>query len=881
MNKQFQTMVSPRLRRPLISLSIGSVLFVSTAQAQSAGQPAASTGPAAVAKPATTIQISLTDLDSRTAFYRMEKGAVLKLQIANKTAKLLPASTLEIDGAGLRKRRIALPVLAARQSTVVDVPLDTSLRPGSYATTVRLLDARQQPVGETLAFDVTIVARALPHKMPVVLWGDGNEDLVKEIGFTHQATYPVSYGAIWDKGAAATALPQESAATLRKRYDRMFAKGLGGIGFITPGRYVGTDKQEYNRVDLKGKRLDNANGLHPRVQQFAYDTGAAVARTFGDLPGLQASLIHTEIRDHTKPSFSDIDKAAYKKDTGQDIPLVAENRRGVPYQTIKDFPKDRIVADDNPILRYYSWFWKRGDGWYGLNSAVDKGLKSTGRKDIWTFFDPAVRTPSITGATGDVDYLSQWTYTYPEPEKIGLAADELSAMAAGAENPQGIMKMTQIIWYRSQTAPIPANGQAPVANPAAWEKEIPDAKFITIAPDILSEALWLKLSRPVKGIMYHGWGSLTGASHSSYRLTNKDTQPRLQKLIKDVVEPLGPTLLQVPDASTDVAFLESFASQMFANRGTWGWGNGWGADAYLVARYAGLQPQIVYDETIKGNGLDQYKVLFLTDCDVLTEGVADAVSRFQQRGGIVVGDERLAPRIQPDILLSSFRRTNKADQDQASLMERATALRTELDPFYLRAVESSNPKVLVRQRRFGSSDYVFVANDNRTFGDYVGQYKRVMEKGLPATTTITLNRPSGTVYDLTRRQMVPTRVVGKTVRFDVALGAGDGNAFVVLDAPVGPLQITGPARAQRGQSISYNLRLGAAGRRAINAVVPVTVRIRDAQGREAERSGHYGAVNGQLSLNLDIAPNDDAGRWSIEATEGLGGQKVMHPLIVS
>ncbi|HEY0073542.1 MAG TPA: hypothetical protein VGB77_05520, partial [Abditibacteriaceae bacterium] len=385
----------------------------------------------AVAKAVNAAPISLSGEESRTAFQRMEKGAALRLKVVNTTGQALQNAVVEVSALELLNQRIPVPEVAAGKNTVIEVPLNSALRADRYPATARLLDSRGHPLGEALSLDIIIVPRPLPHTMPVVLWGDGDNALVKEIGFTHQRTDPVSYSWIWKQGKNATAMPAANVVTVRQSLDRLFSIGLGGIAFVTPGRYVGTDHPEYNRVGRDGRKGDNANGLFPRVQQYAYDTGAAVAQSFGDLPGLQSSLIHTEIRDHTKPSFHDVDKVAYRKATGQDIPAAAEDRRGVSYQTIKGFPKDRIVPDNDPILSYYRWFWKRGDGWYDLNSAVNKGLKSTGRKDLWTFFDPAVRTPSIYGATGEVDYLSQWTYTYPEPEKIGLATDELAAMAAG------------------------------------------------------------------------------------------------------------------------------------------------------------------------------------------------------------------------------------------------------------------------------------------------------------------------------------------------------------------------------------------------------------------------------------------------------------------
>jgi hypothetical protein len=168
--------------------------------------------------------------------------------------------------------------------------------------------------------------------------------------------------------------------------------------------------------------------------------------------------------------------------------------------------------------------------------------------------------------------VSHWTYSYPDPLKIGQVADALSAMAAGRPGQQ-VMKMTQIIWYRSQTAPeLPADE----AEHTAWEKAQPEARFITIAPDHLREAFWAKIARPIRGIMYHGWGSLVDAGDDhAYRYTNPKTKEVLTELLHSVVQPLGPTFLQVPDRAADVALLESFSSQVFAGRGSSGWGRSW------------------------------------------------------------------------------------------------------------------------------------------------------------------------------------------------------------------------------------------------------------------------------------------------------------------
>lgn len=57
----------------------------------------------------------------------------------------------------------------------------------------------------------------------------------------------------------------------------------------------------------------------------------------------------------------------------------------------------------------------------------------------------------------------------------------------------------------------------------------------------------------------------------------------------------------------------------------------------------------------------------------------------------------------------------------------------------------------------------------------------------------------------------------------------------------------------------------------VEAVVPVELTIRDPDGRACEFSGAYAAVDGRVEVALDIAPNDLAGMWEVEAVELASG----------
>lgn len=813
----------------------------------------------------------------RTAYYRMEKNAGVRINVQNDTLHALKNASLQVQIASA-VTNVAVPELGSGKNTFVTIPLDVTLKPGAYNAKVVAQNAAKKPIGDAVSLPFVVVPRALPNQIPVVMWGSTDEyKQLTDIGFTGQLfgygrrlVSPADSAQIWEDPAkiAKTA----DAAYARERLDKMLSFGLSGFAVLEPGSVAATLYPQFNRTDSTGKKVENTNGLHPEIQKFNYETGALVARTFSDMPGWKGAEINTEVRDLSTLSFSEIDKKSYRDFSGKDIPSQVSSLRGISYKTLSNFSSNHIIADDDPILQFYKWYWTVGDGWNTLNTKVNEGLKSTGRRDIFTWYDPAVRVPSLYGSGGDVDALNHWTYTYPDPLKVGLATDELFAMAGGNER-QKVMSMIQIIWYRSETTEKPVKGQE-----TGWEKAWPDAPFISIAPDHLSEGIWLQLARPVQALANHGWGSLgdslTFSEGGYYVTTNLETRKRLTHLLQNVVKPLQPALKQVPDYPADVAFLQSFASQMFAGTGTYGWGGGWGADSYMMACYAGLQPQIVYDETIQQKGLSQYKVLFLMDCPVLPQSVADAIKKFQQNGGIVIGDNDLAPGISPDILVTKSVR-NTPDATKALLIKKAVEVRSQLDAFYQHPLESSNPEVITRLRQFGGSKYIFTINDRRTYGDYVGQYKKVMEKGLPSTAQVSLNvMPGGSVYDLmNRRQVATTRVAGK-VQFPVSLKGGEGNVFLVTPKPAGKLSVASLARASRGKAVPVKIVLNDNAGKALNAVVPLKVTIRDAGGHIAEKSGYYGAARGLLNLNLDIAPNDVKGKWQIEVTESLTGQKV-------
>ncbi|HWL54156.1 MAG TPA: hypothetical protein VNQ90_17065 [Chthoniobacteraceae bacterium] len=795
----------------------------------------------------------------------MEKDAALVVKVTNRGGGPLLKAVLQTEGGAASAPSLPVPELAPGAAAELRLPLDTTLRPGIYRWEVRLLEQNGSALGRSLPVRATLVARRLPHTMPVILWNSG-ERLSKEmisIGFTHRFSINVETPMRPD---------DERVIASRIALDELFAAGLRGIAKVSPGKDAEL-KAEFQRVDRTGRPFPrkDVDGLLPGVVERFEKVGRDVAAAYGDLPALDGVLINPEIRSMgTQPSFHKADLEAYRKATGRSVPEAVGKARGVSFARLPGFPASRVIADDDPILTYYRWFWREGDGWNRLNTELAKAVRAGSHPGLWTWFAPAVRAPSLYGSGGKVDALAQWTYTYPDPIKIDYATFQTLAMAKGALG-QEVFGGTQIIWYRHRTAPQ----ESATAAGAPWETEMPDARFITIAPDHLSEALWLQLAAPVKGLLYHGWGSLVPTGHRKYRMTNPETAERLTDLLRRVVRPLGPVLMQLPGRATDVAFLESFASQMFAGRGSYGWGRNWGADSWQIARHAGLEPEVLYAEALKGADLERYRVLFATDCDVITESTLQALQAFQARGGIVVGDENLPLALVPDIVLRRSQRSGRADRDKEALLKAAAALRLELAPYYRHLSASDNPQIFLRERHYGNARYLFAVNDHRRFGTYVGQHRFVMEEGLASEGKLTLQGRGRVVYDLLEQRAVPVRPEGDLgVEFEVRLGAGEGKLYLVLEEAVGAVRVAAREQARLGERFSCTIDLAAASGKPLEAVAPVEVTLLDPKGRKAEGSGFHAIRDGRLEVGFDLALNDTPGRWSLQVREGISGQMV-------
>ena len=762
--------------------------------------------------------------------------------------------------------------------------VETRVRPGwnAFRVTVTGRDAAGREVSQVRVFRLGVGPR-LADRMTALMWGyAAPETTLADFGFTHGLKYSAS-GEAYDAAIAAGVRLYHSMHTVYPEDD-------------AEGKYV-RKKRDGSVLEHGKKKKKIPEVSNPAFMEAMKEVIAKDAKRNGDHPGFVGVLSISEERDGTYPSFN-TEHLRYKQQTGREVPPEVD-RKTMHFKN--DLPKmkerfpDGVVPKDDPVLSYYRWFWKGGDGWPAYTGGIaGEYHRLIPRDDFSVFWDPAVRCPPIWGSGGAVDMLNQWVYAVPEPMNVAGPAEEILAMAAGRPGQKPAI-MTQLICYRSQIAPM----EKKVQPEPEWVGRRPLADFPTIPPDTLQEATWSMLAKPVQAIMYHGWGTIyeTGAA-KGYTYTNPESAERLKHLLKDIVAPLGPTLKRLGRTTPPVAVLESFTTCALGGPASWGWK----VPSVTFLQRARLDPRVVYEETILRDGLDDVKVLYAPQCLFLTPDVVAKIKEFQAKGGTLVADAQLLKALKPDIEVPvvSFAPPPESDHTEdvnameaaregdaktrlgtmrakATMVAQANDLRKRLAPRFTPEADSSSPEIVTYSRRWNDARYVFAINDHRTFGDYVGPWGLTMEKGLPYEGEVSLADGYGAVkavYELSRGGEVPFTREGGRVKVPVKYATNDGRLFAFLKTRIASVKVDAPTVVRAGDTLKVTFSALDEDGRPVAALLPAEIRLFDAAGREIDGAGWVCLQGGTCTVDFVTNLNDAAGSYRIVCRDRASGLTV-------
>lgn len=599
-------------------------------------------------------------------------------------------------------------------------------------------------------------------------------------------------------------------ASLSAYLDRCYADGISVMAMHDIGRRRPL-VEKFPRYCKDGSKSFNLDAANPHVREVCARAAAAAARSMGCHPAVIGAMVESEIRDGAHPSFTPETAKAYRAHSGRDIPpevvsSPSKNGRQPPHwKTIHGFPADRVVDDDFPVLDFYVWLWKKGDGWKDWITACANAVASELGPGAVTMYDPSLRTPPMWDSVGDVSVFDNWTYVYPEPYNISYETSRQISRASRRK--QDVWAHIQSISYRSHLAPV---GIHPDGEPE-WTVRFPTESYPTTPPDLVQEAMWVAFSRRVDGVG-------TGAYRALYELprdvnykggyccATPKTCEVIRETFRAVGEPLGPLFRAIPERAPKVAVVESYASMILGSRITWDCGGKFG-DYGTALTAANLMPASLNEDEIRQRGVpDSVEVLVMCQCDVLTRKCYERLAGFKKRGGMILADDELCPALAADGKLPPIVRAfpeTKSDHDEGngvvvstaearekSIREASAKLKDLVAPRVVPYADTDKPDILASVRTYRNADYVFAINDRRGYGDYVGAWKRVKEKGLPNSGVVTVCRSAGAVYDLVRHSAVPFKSERGKTSVKVDFATNDGRVLLVVPRPLSPLSIS-------------------------------------------------------------------------------------------
>jgi len=816
---------------------------------------------------------SLDVSNERHVWERMGRPIPLKITCTNHRARPLIGANMTFEAAGVSQSFI-FPDLEPGASHVNEYGPDTALKPGSYSLEVSMGTGSGR-VSRMTEFE--IVARRT-QMLPLIMEGARQQDFshLRELACTHWI------GMTNVDAPYLGASERHHHLKVRPRMDEGLAFGLKTVAALSPWRVLMSDASQH-RIDRGGRAYEptDLNAFGGKSLGLAAAAAQRLMVAFRDYPTWAGVWLDSAPISKAQPGFSAAEREAYRKFSGQDIPKEVQGGGGVDWRLLPDFPANRMLPDNDPVLRYYRWFWSEGSGWKNVSEAWGTGMdrRRQERADVWTLHDPAVRQPSIASTGEKVNLFGDRPMDPRDPLTAGLCLDQLLAMSAASGREVGIFGVLPLYWDREQVSPFNASG---TNEHIRLEDRMAPVRQMGVAPAILKESFWMMLARPLKGVVCTGWPALRSSDNMSLV---RATHPQLDNAFRDVAEqvirPLGPMLSRRQPLLSSVALLESFTSQMMAGRGLYRAGSPRTLEVWQALQRAHIQTDIVYEDVLATDGLEGRDFLIMTDCDVLPEGLVGKLKKWQIAGGKIVADENLCPALKADALIS--------DQLAPIAPASVSPLESSAQPLPLSEnlgrlfrslgfrpkVTCDNSDVILHSSRSGDATVLFVINDRREAGTYVGQHGLVRENGLPASTTLNLGPESVNVYDLNRSSFVLPKRLDDGLRIPLNLGPSECRVLLLSSSPLLEMNLELPETATCGNVAEARITLTTNGRRPMPAAIPVAVRIRDADGAPAEWDGYHVVENGVLTLRLELARNETPGTWEVHVRELASGMEAV------
>lgn len=810
-------------------------------------------------------KIELSIESPRRAFYRGEE-ILLVVKGANRSDQAIVDAVLSVELADCVRDTATIEAIPVGQERRQSFRLSTlAVKSGKYDLRLSLSD--KSGTLADLAEQVVIAPRPKPDRLLIWLWGGSGNQWYLDHGFsTWAGVWRATESGSYDdqqRRALDTALPTGAAAGIGPN---------GGLRGIDPSRIDDPDATNLAvREHSKGKI---ANPFHPEVARLQNEANRRMMEFAKDYPQIKTAFFNTEVVDQLGNNRNKAGLDSTKETLG-----FGEDELGEP-----KFVAPGVIADDDRRYLLHKYQFKQGNG-LALANKRAADMVHRYRPDIITINDP-YRYTSVLDMFPGVDVISTWTYTNPDP-KLMFYVETLRA--ACRPTGQFFLQTITLLNYPGAIAPT--------------------EEWMLMGPGRVAVTSWINLSRAPKMMGYYYSSACPPPGKPGDFRVPYETSLQIKELAEKVYKPYGPMITNLEVAPRRIAVLSSAASIVHrAKRSLYGYANTQIYHFYTLMAMAHLQADVVFDETIERFGLDEYDVLVLAQCDTLTKTVYDQVLRFRERGGIVIADQFMRADVPGTIKFDfdfTYRKKVRADaivknetyaewndhlQPQSAEMSKVQGITALDDQKFMEAyaarlkkklagivdsdVDCDSPKVLFNMLKRGGVRYLVAVNDNRTYDERVGQYKAVLGKLLPHSTTVSIKKsgPNGLfAYDMLERKSLEVSEAGDAYEFPVQMTELGGKIIALYPRRLSSLDINTAKAIKRGARSAIRIGMRDDSGAPPSGLQPLEVIITDAAGARSEFSGYYCASDGVLNIDFITALNDEPARWTVSAVDLTAG----------
>lgn len=835
------------------------------------------------------------------------RGETIDARMALSIPAGFDASTLKVSMAfpGLEEEQGAKPT-GRDGGFEVNFPVASKgLRPDAYYARFRLMRGNEILTEHRERF--VVVQPAPKDGINVSLWPDnavgdafaaGNGaafiNYFNSLGFNEHCLY-------WEDQHECAHNATESKNMLRDIFDTALEQGVV-MGMTASTIPVTTNVAEACLLSSDGKLQAKASASQftPQRIELTKKLAADILAEANQFPAFQRLFMNSEAEDRLGMDYN---PAARER-----IEAALGFKLSEPLGEPKYIAEGVINANDRR-LRYERVRWKLGDGWVFGNATLAQAVRS-GKPDVRAWSDP-LRNGMVLGRFDGLDEVSTWTYTNPDLKGMVSGVETLFAEARGTK--MGVRQ--SITFYNYAGSLTPSSNR--------WDSD----KTFCMEADRATILGWVLLARRIDTLSYYYSSLLNPFMHRGYTFTEREklqfspaTSAAIGRFNTEIVRPFGPLVKSLERPKRAAAVLSSFSSQVYRKSPIL---NGhYPAEQirhfYSLLAMNNIPADVVFDEQIEQGCLKDYTALFLPKCDTLTETCWKNILEFQKAGGLVVADQYLradipgairvdydftyrdrvtanALNLKMDFQVKDDLATRKehekekieagvdAQEDQRRMEQYAAQLRSTIGAKMdmLSDFGADTPTALCHLLRKGQTEYLFVANDKRTYGPRGTKWKSVLDQGVAQKVAITLREAPHRVafYDLLSGEKLAVERKGGFNVLAVDLKPAWGTIIAVYPCEVETVAINAPERIKRGETLTVKASVSGKKGTAIEGVVPFHIVLQDESGRVAV-DRYCAAENGAISLAYELARNDLPGRWCAWVKDFATGKIVQRIVVV-